>query len=412
MPIYRPDGMRVERVYFDRTEIDHVHVGDGPSVYDKRLVPVIRSFTASPAFYTQSPTPPPVARVDWDVADADSVVVKEVIPYFADHADGVVTTLAPDAVADGGVELTAAAAGTPFNDHYGYLRAGIGRTGAARGSIADEATSLVQAVSGHRAQNFQQNNFHISWTGMPQSGQVYGRWVPTTGNPVDFTLTVRDAAQVWTQWAPGIAFPTGTRFYNAQASNVGFAGVWNAASGLPAGRIYIYEDAARTQQINLRTIPISDGTSVTRQLMLPQAWRYIHNWGFELTASNTRGKSVARAMVQYRRPASIRHFRMRAGSFARHNFNNNIRWIVAEWEVSGWPRPELSLAYAPDNAFAHPLRLTAANPGRRTTWDETDTGTGDNRITITAGSGEAKYRLTARNSSGMATADFAYTWPA
>ena len=420
MPIYVDNRGPVARVYYGDggagREVDHIHIGDGahggPSIYDKRLVPTIRSLTVTPDSFVVSPQPPPMVLVDWDVGDADSIEIKEVVPYFADNADGVVTVLTPDTVVnDGSVSLELASSGTPFGDHYGYLAANTGRTGAARGRIADQATSRVLAVSGHRSSRNSPDNFHISWSGMPTTGRVYGRWVPTTGANVDFALDITDAAPGWTQWAPGISFPVGTRFYEAGARNISFAGVWNAATGLPAGRVFIYEDAARTRLVNLRTVPISDGSSVTRQLPTMAAWRYIRGYQYVLTATNTRGKSVARAQVTRVRLPQIDYFRMRAGSFARGNFNNALRWIVSEWQVSGWPRPDLTLAYAPGNAFAHDLRLTAADPDRRTQYDAQDTGVGDDRITITVGSGPAIYRLTATNSGGSVHADFTYDWP-
>ena len=75
-------------------------------------------------------------------------------------------------------------------------------------------------------------------------------------------------------------------------------------------------------------------------------------------------------------------------------------------------RPDLTLGYAPGSAFTPTLRLTAADPDRRTRYNDIDSGTGDDRITIAAGSGTATYRLTATNAGGTVTADFAYAWPA
>ena len=416
MPVRIAQSAAADRIYFGAAEVDHLHIGDGPAIFDKRLVPVIASLTATPNAYVVSGTPPPSVYVNWDVSDEDSLVVQEIVPYFADNAAGVVTVLTPDTVVnDGSVSLTAAAGGAPYADHYGYLAANVGRTGAARGSIADQATSKVLAVGGHRSVRNAPDNFHISWTGMPTSGSIYGRWVPNTGNHVDFTMGIRDEAATWTQWAPGIAFPQGTPFYEAHARNVGFAGAWNSATGLPAGKFFLYEDAARTQLINLRTVPISDGSALTRQLPHNANWAYVRNIGYVVTATNTRGKSVARVNVQRQRMPSISYFRMRAGSFRRNAFNNSHRWIVAEFEVDGYPRPSLSLTYAPGNQFSHPLRLTAADPGRRTVYDERaanpDLGVGDEQISILLGSGVAQYRLTATNPVTSVTSDFSFDWP-
>ena len=403
MPIQPPGGgAAISRIYHGapNAEIDHVYLGGpSPAIFDKRLVPAIASFTAAPASFIVSPQPPPVVRLDWAVTGDDSLVIQERIPYFADDPAGVVTPLTPDAVADGSVSLTSAVANAPWPDHFGFdLADGVG-------AIADQATSLVRRLGGHRSRRNDIVNFHISWTGEPTSGQVYGRYVPTTGNSVDFVLNTFLTA----------FGPAGKQVPAWGAANFSPAGVWNAASGLPTGKIFLYSDAARTQQINLRSIPISDGSSVTRQLPHNAAWLYIRNYGFVLTATNTRGKSVARVNVQRQRMPTINYFRMRAGSFRRNAFNNSHRWIIAEFEVDGYPRPSLSLTYAPGNAFSHPLRLTAADPRRRTVYDENaanpDLGVGDEQISILVGSGLAQYRLTATNPVTSVSSDFSFDWP-
>ena len=416
MPIHVGNQAVVSRIYLGGQEADHKHIGDSPSYHDRQMVPRISSLTVTPDSFVFSPTPPPRVLVDWTVSGEDSVTVQEVVPYFADNPLGVVTTLTPSTVVnDGGVSLELASSGTPFGDHYGYLAANTGRTGGARGRIDNIADSLVLAIAGHRSARNSPDNFHISWTGMPTSGSVYGRWVPNTGNHVDFTMNITDAAPTWTQWAPGISFPQGTAFYEAGARNVGFAGAWNSSTGLPAGRFFLYEDAARTRQINLRSVPISDGSSLMRQLPHNANWTHIRYYSYVVTATNARGKSVRRANVTRVRVPTINYFRMRPGSFSRDSFNNSHRRIVAEFEVDAWPRPALSLTYAPGNQFQHPLRLTAADPRRRTVYDDRadnpDLGRGDEQISILLGSGEAMYRLTATNQGGSTVADFSYTWP-
>lgn len=400
----------ISRIYRGTTEIDHLHIGDNASAYDKAMVPVISSFTATPSSFVVSNAPAPTINLAWTVTGADSIALQEVVPYFADNADGVVTALNIPAGHDGSVEVTSAAANAPFGDHFGYVRQGIDDANNARvGMIADEATSKVTLVGGHRNVRFNNDNFHISWTGMPTSGSVYGTWRPTTGNAVNFTMTISNVGAVYNQWSP-LTFAGS--FYEAHTGNFSPAGTWNAASGLPAGKFFLYTDSARTQQINLRTTPLGPATSITRTLQENAQWLYIRNYGYVLTATNSRGKSVSRSNVQRIRPAVIQHFRMRAGSFSRNNLNNNIRRITLEWEVSGWPHPDLTLAYAPDNAFSHALSLTAADPDRRTTYNSIDSGSGDDNVTITTGSGEAKYRLTATNAGATVNSDFSYNWPA
>lgn len=191
----------IDRLAIGATEIEHLHVGDGPSVYDKLNVPTISAFTATPGSFAVSPSPAPNIDLAWQLSGADTVTLQEVVPYFADDPHGVINDLTIPAVNDGGVEVTQAVASVPFNDHFGYRRGGVGGVAGGSGSIADEATSLVQQIGGHRNQRFNNDNFHISWTGMPTSGNVYGRWVPNAGSPVDFTLAVRNVAAVYNQLA-------------------------------------------------------------------------------------------------------------------------------------------------------------------------------------------------------------------
>ena len=395
-----------ERIYIAGAEVDQVFVG-AVNYWQKQEVPAITALSVTPNQYIVSNQAPPKVTLDWTVTGEDSVAVKMIVPYFADSANGVVTTLTPDAVNDGSVSLTAAQNAVPYNDHWGYRRQGIATGFAKRGNIADEATSLVQVLGGHRSSSPAHDNFHISWTGMPTSGSVYGRWVPNTGNSVDFTLNITNVAAAWRQWAN---IPVHDPYYSARANNASFAGAWNASSGLPAGKFYLYSDSARTQQINLRTIPISDGSSVEVQLPVNAAWTYVRSWNFSVTATNNRGKTSRRTEVTRVRTPVISQFRVRPGSFRRGNFNNNLRYVYLEWTISGYPHPDLSLAYAPSNTFAHPLRLTAADPDRRTQYDAQDTGTGDDRVTILTGSGAATYRLTATNAGGTVTADAQYEW--
>ena len=418
MPVYAfGHTSPVGKLYLGLNEVEHAHWGGDAAFYNRGTPPTISAFTATPDAFT-APSAPPAIALAWTVTGEDSLTLKEVVPYFQDDADGFVTPLTVPFESggnDGGAELTAAASGAPYGDHYGYLRAGVGGLAARRGMIADESTSKVLALAGHRTTQNRPDNIHISWTGMPTSGQVYGRWVPTTGAAVDFTMSIRNEAAAWTQWAPGISFPPGTPFYEAHAANVAFAGIYNASSGLPRGRFYLYSDPERTRQINLRTVPIDHAAGVSRTPATNPLWTTIRGYGYVLTAQNATGKAVARVNVQRRRAPRISYFRMRAGSFRRNAFNNNHRWIIAEFEVDGYPRPSLSLTYAPGNRYAHPLRLTAADPRRRTVYDESaanpDLGVGDEQISILLGSGTAMYRLTATNVAGSVHSDFNYDWP-
>ena len=407
------NSQAVNRIYSGTDEVEHIHLGDAPALYDRTMVPVITGFAVSPTSYI-APNRPSV-NVSWtSVTGEENLVLQMVVPYFADDPDGVISNITipiPGGAVDGSVELTSAAANTPFSDHYGYVRAGIDDANNAKiGNIADEATSKVTLIGGHRNVRASTDNFHISWTGMPTSGSVYGRWVPNTGNAVDFTMTISNVGAVYNQWSP-LTFAGS--FYEAHTSNFSPAGTWNASTGQPRGKFYLYSDDARTQQINLRTTPIGYPTSV-QGLTLPtnSAWTAIRNYSFVLTARNDRGKAVARANVQRIRTPVINYFRVRAGSFARSAFNNNLKWMYLEWSVTGWPHPDLTLAYAPSNTWPHALSLTAADPDRRTTYNAVDTGTGDDRVTVTTGDGGAAiYRLTATNSGGTVHSDASYNWP-
>ena len=160
----------------------------------------------------------------------------------------------PPVAHDGSVELTAAAGNAPFGDHFGYVAAGTAGLAVATGAVTDPATSKVTLVAGHRNVRFNNDNFHIGWAGIPSSGTVYGRWVPNTGNAYDFTLTISDVEPVYNQWAdPSLRGNFPSPFYQASMGNFTPAGVWNAASGLPAGKIFLYSDAARSRLISLDT---------------------------------------------------------------------------------------------------------------------------------------------------------------
>ena len=395
------NGRRYTRAYYNGQEIGQGHL-DGRQVFTKPHIPVFASATVSPDHYLQSNIAPPKVKVAWQVSGATSIAVTM-------HVGGTTTALTPDAVNDGSVSLTAAQNAAPYNDHWGYRRQGIATGFAKRGDIADEATSLVQVLGGHRSSAPAHDNFHITWTGMPTSGSVYGRWVPNTGNSVDFTLAISNVSAAWNLYAN---IPVADPYYSARTSNAPFAGAYNSATGLPAGKFYLYEDAARTRQINLRTIPISDGSSVEVQLPVNSAWRYIRGYGFDIAATNAAGTAVAHAFVTRQRLPVINYFRVKPGSFRRNAFNNNHRWVTLEWQVNAWPRGTMTLAYAPGNTFSHTLSLTAANPGRRTAFDANDTGIGDDRLTITApGAGTAVYRLTLTTDAGSVYRDITYNWP-
>lgn len=394
------NNQTVNRIYIDDNEVEHIHLGAAPALYDRTQVPVITGFAVSPDSYI-APNRPSV-NVSWTgVTDEENLVLQMVVPYFADDPDGVISNIAipiPGGAEDGSVELTNAQVGAPWPDHYGFNAAGN------IGTLADQSTSKVTGLGGHRYVRNDIVNFHISWEGMPTSGSVYGKYVPTSGTEVDFTLNY---------YLP-VFGPAGVRQQAAWgASNFSPAGTWNGASGLPTGKIYLYYDSDRTQQVNLSTNSIAYPTSVQGITLPTNAnWDAIRNYGFVLTARNERGKSSARDNIQRIRTPVINYFRVRAGSFGRENFNNNHKWMVLEWSVTGWPHPDLSLGYAPTNTWAHALSLTAADPDRRTTYNAVDTGTGDNRVTVTTpDSGAAVYRLTATNGGGTFHADTTYTWP-